>query len=896
MIVHKLLFGDGAAKYLPFGLSRLRALEALNPEGFFSQTYMIEDAVINVRQIGKQQFLEITAGVGVAYFEFFTTGFPLSLGANPPLYNCECVGTTITAKGGVAKASPNLLGGKHDPYGANLSAVKRMQQGELLDEPVHYPGPQNPITKGWPRALYQAYAPTHSHSGVYTRAYACGSLPLSSLGIPSPHVSMAERDKGYDMPWVDGTGKDPVRTAYLNNEADWPRRSGVQKVVDPVWGTREFAIYVDAFDQVSVFPTSQIGPQSGTTQNVDPLYVKYARVPFPAWVYAKTQRYMDWAAANPGSTDDRVDFPEIDWRMHPDGTKMCAVVHERAEAVFDSGFFATYATDTGTLGPVTYFPDDSTMYDLKWQLMGWPEQNMNAWPSVSTDKWYHVAPGLLEVEIRITLTGTNLYDYDLVLVPFEVRRPTTSQYCGLMAGYVWHDVGKKGVTAKRGDLCVLDIELYGNNTALRTAQLWSVKNITKNTEIMTFGACSFDSVTTVGPGKMLNDETFLLAANMETLSFVTRPAYIEVGSDPSPYAHSTFIQHWGVGVYVMGKYQTTLYPTTMVQAAQDLITETMQDADARLRMSNQIPDLQLMPLNDLRGWGDADLDNLREYYLSDYSAPTGTYAGPVNPLNNINEIETKGHCYYGPQVKSTPSTYASNWYNSLMCAGGRIRPFGIFYLTEPRPGWYLYASQAMTKMYNTGHTTFFSYPNGSWALFDQTFFYNSNPIQDPYIVGMKIYGSTISDLNTTKVEHCIFDKIFIKVGDKSPAYLSTTFLKLYNDAVTKLLGSKTQLEDGTRLMATDYSDFRAKVTKSALVDPYDATISYAQLDIDWGGVVKSVHDTGFYDGGKDSSVGYDSIPTGKTTNFSLQLPMDDGEPMMLGSTPLTFSSCLLVIT
>ena len=79
MIVHKLLIGEGAGTYLPFALARLRELESIDPDGFFEQTFKVDGATINVRQVGNEQFIRITIDGGF-YFEFATSGFPVKIG------------------------------------------------------------------------------------------------------------------------------------------------------------------------------------------------------------------------------------------------------------------------------------------------------------------------------------------------------------------------------------------------------------------------------------------------------------------------------------------------------------------------------------------------------------------------------------------------------------------------------------------------------------------------------------------------------------------------------------------------------------------------------------------------------------------------------------------------
>ena len=87
---------------------------------------------------------------------------------------------------------------------------------------------------------------------------------------------------------------------------------------------------------------------------------------------------------------------------------------------------------------------------------------------------FHIAPGIIEVKIEITTTGTQPWDFEASATVREIRRPTTSKYCPMYVGYVWHDVPFGAVVkkdendkiikderiAKIGDLVSMDVERY----------------------------------------------------------------------------------------------------------------------------------------------------------------------------------------------------------------------------------------------------------------------------------------------------------------------------------------------------------------------------------------------------------------------------------------------------
>lgn len=858
-------------------------------------------------------------GVGSAYFEFQTSGLPVVTdGGATPIYLANVIGVTVNGLTGLS-VQAELMGGKKSEDAASLSLIRRPAQVQLLDEPVHYPGPKGPQIS-YPRALYKCHSPKHSHTGIYLRCYHCAVLPFYEF-IPQASINAHQaRDIGYDIPWMDGLGRGDVRSAYLNGVTDdWPRASGIRKITHPTYGQREFAIYVDAFDQVNVFPTDQIGPLAGSffspAQNVDASMVQMQRVPFPAWVYNKAQTYKSWVASptDPSDPFGTLNLPDIHWELHPDGTKMCAVVHERVQASLDTTYFAPYATDTGSLGPGTYYPDATSFAFMNLFAMGVPPQIRGVLNSTSTNTWYHVAPGLLEVAIDIEITGPGAQDFTVSLSVNEIRRPTTSPYCPFVAGYVWHTIkdtpaedSTVATLATRGDLCVLDTEVYGDPLNGYTGELYSLKNTTTGEEIATFGAASTYISAAAAVGSPLTDQSLLVSYCMQTLSFVTKDQLLihqDVGVAADFSTIVSEVTHFGLTVRVMGKYQKTFFPSNMDPAIADIITFAAQQPDARALLLAEYPGLQFMPLNDLRGWGNTDLDSLRESYARDFSHDT--YTPPINPLQNWAEIETAGHKFYKTGIRTTPlpTATANTWYNNLMIAGHGLRPFPMFDVTEPRPGWYLYAGQVINKIFLTSHTTFFTHPNGTWALFDQSFIYNPSPMKSENFNAMgKLVGSTIADLDVTKLEHCIFDQVHFSLPTMNGfSTLDTSFLKLYNQAVRKAQREQTMNPaDNSTLMAVDYSDMRATFKVNTVLDTVDPTVSYAQLQLNWyQGYTGYLLETGYFNGGKDFGVGFESRPSGAISDSHMGSYFDNGsgslqDPFLANGQQVTFSSCVMI--
>jgi hypothetical protein len=354
--------------------------------------------------------------------------------------------------------------------------------------------------------------------------------------------------------------------------------------------------------------------------------------------------------------------------------------------------------------------------------------------------------------------------------------------------------------------------------------------------------------------------------------------------------------HFGVAVIVLNGYARTLYPNTIDATARAII-EDANKHDARMRMNAQLPGMSLLPLNDLRSWGDTDLDSLRESYCWT-STKYGTYSPPIQPLENFSYIQSNGYKFYrnGARTTAAVTAQAQVWYDSLMTQGG-LKPFPIFDLELPRPGWYLYMGQIISRLYQSAFTTFFTHPDGSWALYDQQMIYNAN--------GMFRDGSPAgpgwNSCDPAKLEHCIFDAVSLRGNSQHPA-LESSFLALYNKAVSKIVDDHTTAKHMLPL-ATDYSDIRIKFSVRPINDGTDPLVQYAEIKMDWyPGFSCYYVERWYWSGTRDWGVGFDSQSGGGFQLFSLCqfAQMASGDPSSLSpmeqNNAVIFSSVVLIDT
>lgn len=461
--LHRQMTDGTLAPYFGFYFNKLRWLyrsgvrwlHKWDTERYWSAELRIDQEDLHVSLTPRDQ----------AYFEFFTTGHPIiqgtvTQGSNSFLsVKAACIGVNVQLQDGKLVADPRIRTGARSFNGQDISLVKRAFQVQLIDEPVTAVVSTPVEVFGRPkylRTLFETFAPGHSHTGVHTRSFAHGRQDDSLSYIPFAGVLAGQmgassshnlRDVFFDVPYQDGDQAKPVRDAVINDGiVDWPRASGIQLVKDVAWGQREFAIYIDAFSQITVFPTSQIGTVNGDVQNVAAKYVTTKPAGLPAWVYQMSERFIDWYAAN--ATTGITEFPENDWKIHPDGTKACSVVYKRQAVTFDAAFWS----------PVT----SPSQFDIYNNVFTSVMQRYGAALVGSSDQRYIVATGLIEIGINITLTGAKDEEYDLSITTNVLRDPETTPFCTLFAGYTWYDVVKSngGTYALKGDLCVWDIERY----------------------------------------------------------------------------------------------------------------------------------------------------------------------------------------------------------------------------------------------------------------------------------------------------------------------------------------------------------------------------------------------------------------------------------------------------
>lgn len=852
MILHKLLTGDGAGTYLPFGLARLRALERVyGSTGFFQQKYRVPGFEIEVKQDPPYQYITIRAA-GM-YFEFATSGYPVvqttfNQESNPfPTYKGCIVGVEIGSSSGGMTLSPTIRGQKRTISGTDVSLIGRAYQAQLVNEPIAYQKAAQGSAR-YPVAVYESWAPGNPHTGVPIRDT---ELVIGSAQFfTGPTETYTVRDRLFDVPFQYGVNKSKVKTAYLRGTRDWPRASGIQTVTDDRYGTRTFAIYIDGFSQFSAFPVDSIETLNGVTQNVVEDAVVTVAPAFPAWCYKPTTKLKDYAGS---AFEGLLDFPELDWKLNHKGTKAATIVYERLPYENDVAYWAADASAQ----PFTqaYFDDMAN----KMGVLGRDTQ-YNVMPGYNNDRHF-IAPGIIEASIKITLTGVNPHDFTLAVTITELRRPLTMNRWSLAVGYVWHDIQKTPKTnpptflVRAGDLISLDHELwavkFGNLSDWIIATFSAPQNPLLS--LLSWRRLKSD---VVAPGVWLDDhigndneiqcriEHPVLALDMTTFSCVLEAtSLVGFNSVVDLYGPGSDDQLFGAAVVVKGRLKEILLPKTAATAegqslaAHKANMRELVEKDGRKLLNDLIAvDARwqriLTTPADGDGWSNSAFASVRDGWArgnNDFHfTPAGNngsgfpYGGQGAPFD---VYKTGSAPADSPAILSAKEDLYSRWLTSRFDNLG-----ALFVCREPKWGWHMYASYAADIMWLSPEVTFFVHPGGSWAYWDNVHVY----VPHPFVRFVPGGPGGYTSFDPAAVEHVIFDRVHLQQG---ASFRDTTFFDLYNKAVSKGKAANT-LQTGIDAMTAE--NMRASFGKFPSLQPtvvfsHTYISTYLSLVAQWDG-------------------------------------------------------------
>jgi len=497
--VHKILKGEGAERFLPFALSKLRFLIG-SSQSIRVQSYRVDDAEIRIEMnpTTEQHFVRIEALGGSLGYEFFTTYDEIGKYSGTAWW-----ATSVRPN----VAEPGLKVGKLSTSFGNPSPplVPRDPMARAINLQ------RNAEYHWWP-----AKEGVKATDAVRTKPY----FMTSTLGVQSwqgntrdfqsylSSFSLVRDSIARIYEFGNDVSVDVPPTLYEKGAAkaalpyptmpDWPRRSAVMEV-----GGRRFIIMSDMHSNFRAFPESYLS-SSPSAYLFHPTRVKIARPAdyMPAGVARPSMETMTPAArglilpsaggwhvpaedpapvphpysefpdapVEPGADERRqYQLHHYLWDFHPSGSRAVAVVHTNKNKGHD-----TLTVSNGlTQEPVTVLAEYGPQYRIG--------------ADHATDEWVINAGGattigvceraVLEVDFHITLTGEGEDDFT-----FSVStRRLMANYWFFDAQYAYSDPRLEARGVFGGDLLTDEIRLRGKPPGDRAeVTVWDAFIVTRN--------------------------------------------------------------------------------------------------------------------------------------------------------------------------------------------------------------------------------------------------------------------------------------------------------------------------------------------------------------------------------------------------------------------------------
>jgi hypothetical protein len=404
----------------------------------------------------------------------------------------------------------------------------------------------------------------------------------------------------------------------------------------------------------------------------------------------------------------------------------------------------------------------------------------------------------------------------------------------------------------------LDIERYYHPTLGGRGSFYSLKNLTKKTEMFTTTAYTLIDYD-------LPTASFVFGfENNEDVKRTIKPRFDVTGNAP-PHERTFTITHQCALIYIFGKLNILLFPDTLPQAQRDIFIAN-STLDIRKQVGAPNSGWVYMPMNDMRDWhNDPELMNLRLWYSIWYNWKTGA-------PQDIHDIP--------PEL--------NNWWALGMLV--YFVPTMLLQMTVPRFGWFIYDDEIVNRLQVSPRSVFFVHPSGTWAFFDQHRVYNSYGMD--WEVGPNAYDDTLTPaISDMVLEHMVYDFVHLEQEHGS---VDTSFTALYTQAVTTGKAAGTLKEEFQPVSRTD---LKIKFTKERVAG--SGGIEWLQLKCDWYPNPPFYYYEFGYQGGSGQH-GY-MVDAGGLMDMTLGCVAYTGPiygtPIfhpILRNTPVTFSSCVMV--
>lgn len=414
MNIGKKLIGAGAEKYLPFALSKLRYFAAQWDGSYLSRTIRADDGTTILMELYSPTRGQVTIWAAGGGYEFFSTGQTYATGSFGTLTGLVR-GYGIKVSNAGAKTAPvgsTFAADTEDPprwsYDANPQAMtefmphKQIWQVQAIPEHTFYPN-----AKG---------------DAVLVSCWTCARDAPNRLQYGgNPQYSRFFVDAMYDVApaYFSAGATVPLGEIGAAPDADWYKRAAYRVVDSEQYGSRAFIILTDAtskfiayslteFDQSLHAPGEPYTLQHIKT-NVPPQYARQVTPPLPAWVEQANlvTPARDYPAVDSFGLTPNDYIPHYVWKFNSSATKAAAVCFTKL-------------------------------------------------PKADNTPIQETLPGMVELDLDITLTGPDPQDFEFAVTLARTLDPTQPQpRYPIAVDYAWPVSGQP-----KDDLILLEGELF----------------------------------------------------------------------------------------------------------------------------------------------------------------------------------------------------------------------------------------------------------------------------------------------------------------------------------------------------------------------------------------------------------------------------------------------------
>lgn len=437
----------GGHQFLPFARTQVARLR-LSRLDYATQHFLVDGAIIRVSISPGHEFIRIEGEP--ALYEFFTTG---------PTTEARNFGEYIKGY---------FVSLRYDKGTKQLEAVARGSNKEAsAEDPPKWRFNEDPSIFPQHKALqvgaiplpqyFPSVSPVKFNVNTWTSGSQADDLAPHKDRFSAQRVPAQLTDAAFDAPVTvfAGVGR-PKGRFGMAPDSDWYRKSGVARVSSEDFGVREFGFLTDVSGVLHVFPTgarrdptlsdsTPYGDQAIKT-NIPEDDVVRKVIPHPVWARPfDADLARDQLAQAGVGADVRPAHAARRWEFNSDCTRMaCVVAADMPRPVY---------------GANADNPD----------LTG------------STIEATESLPGMLEVSIKVRLTGTELNEFEVELETINEVEPADNR-CIVGVGYYWGDLAgvHEPTGVLRDALLVVEMDVFHKrvNSGVPTEATFSEEIVT----------------------------------------------------------------------------------------------------------------------------------------------------------------------------------------------------------------------------------------------------------------------------------------------------------------------------------------------------------------------------------------------------------------------------------